>query len=265
MSNCEGSVSIRPSGTIRFSLAGIITLGAHDVDYVTFYRARGCGTATRPLLLSERRELGLSGPGPFAEYPEDDPLEFLSMVGIKHRKDRHYYAWLEDQRLVGSHVGVIVTTTMPKGVENFDRLDSVWVANMRCILPLAKALRLALVEMALIKGAAQGKDGKMHRLYAFMTGMQFRMRVSSMVEACVGMQEDLDAEKRAMTKQWAKKQRRMEILMTELASTWGDLQGIVGKGMAELHGLNVPRLDDPLSTELLDESSADEDGASKGA
>jgi hypothetical protein len=133
---------------------------------------------------------------------------------------------------------------MPPGVDNFDRVDGVWVAAMRCLLPLAKALRLSLVEMSLIKSAAQGKDGKMQRMYGYLTGMQFRARVSSMVETCVGMQEDLDAEKRALTKKWAKQQRRIEILMTELSSTWGDLQGIVGKGMAELDGLVVSRLDD---------------------
>jgi hypothetical protein len=148
----------------------------------------------------------------------------------------------EDQRLVGSHVGVIVTATMPPGVDNFDRVDGVWVAAMRCLLPLAKALRLSLVEMSLIKSAAQGKDGKMQRMYGYLTGMQFRVRVASMVESVIGMQEDLDAERRAMTRKWAKQQRRIEIIMTELASTWGDLQGIVGKGMAELEGLALFQL-----------------------
>src|SRR5579872_3407023 len=183
------------------------------------------------------------------------------------KRTRHWNDdWLvknrEDQRLVGSHVGVIVTTAMPKGVENFDRVDGVWVAVMRCMLPLAKALRLALIEVALIRGAAQGKDGKMHRMYRYLTGMQFRMRVSSMVETCVGMQEDLDTEKRAMTKKWAKQQRRIEVLMTELASTWGDLQGIVGKGMAELDGLNMAWLDGAFGLEPGDEPNNSAEGDS---
>lgn len=181
------------------------------------------------------------------------------------KRTRHWNDdWLvknrEDQRLVGSHVGVIVTTAMPKSVESFDRVDGVWVAAMRCMLPLAKALRLALIEVALIRGAAQGKDGKMHRMYGYLTGMEFRMRVSSMVETCVGMQEDLDAEKRAMTKKWAKQQRRIEVLMTELASTWGDLQGIVGKGMAELDGLNMAWPDDALGLEPGDDPNSAAEG-----
>jgi hypothetical protein len=59
--------------------------------------------------------------------------------------------------------------------------------------------------------------------------MQFRMRVSSMVETCVGMQEDLDTGKRAMTKKMGEAARRIEVSMTELASTWSDLQGIMEK------------------------------------
>jgi hypothetical protein len=162
----------------------------------------------------------------------------------------------EDQRLVGGHVGVIVTVALPKGVDNFDRLDGVWVAGMRCVLPLAKALRLSLVEMALIKSAAQGRDGKMQRMYGYLTGIHFRMRVSSMVETCMGMQEDLDAEKRALTRKWAKQQRRIEVLMAELASTWGDLQGIVGKGMAELDGLNMALLEDAVGLEPGNETNS---------
>ena len=57
----------------------------------------------------------------------------------------------EDQRLVGANVGAIVTTTMPKGVDTFDRLDGVWVAAMRCTLPLAKALRHGIIEAAMAK------------------------------------------------------------------------------------------------------------------
>lgn len=147
-----------------------------------------------------------------------------------------------DQRLVGSHIGVIVSTTLPKGVETFDRIDGVWIATMRCTLPLAKALRLALIEMAVLKGAAEGKDGKTQRMYQYVTGVQFRMRVSSMAETCIAMQDELDAEKRTTTRRWAKQQRRIELLMTELESTWGDLQGIIGTGMPELPGLTLPKL-----------------------
>ena len=165
----------------------------------------------------------------------------------------------EDQRIAGAHVGAIVTTTMPKGVDTFDRLEGVWVAAVRCTLPLAKALRHALVEAAMAKVASQDRDGKMERLYEYLVGPLFRNRVSAIVEACVSMQDDLEAEKRALTKHWAKRQRRLELLMNGTAGFYGDLQGLAGRSMPELHGLQIPQLGEGMDLEPSDGSEPDGD------
>jgi hypothetical protein len=159
----------------------------------------------------------------------------------------------EDQRLVGASVGAIVTTSLPKGVDSFDHLDGVWVAAVRCTLPLAKALRHALIEAAMARILTEGRDGKMERMYVYLTGPLFRGRVSAIVEACVTMQEDLEAEKRAFTRAWAKRQRRLELLMTGTAGMYGDFQGIVGRTLPELEGLQVPQLGDGMGLDPLDE------------
>ena len=41
----------------------------------------------------------------------------------------------EDQRLVGASVGAIVTTSYAQGVDAFDRLDGVWVAQCAARCP----------------------------------------------------------------------------------------------------------------------------------
>ena len=164
----------------------------------------------------------------------------------------------EDQRLAGANVGAIVTTAMPKGVETFDRLEHVWVAAMRCALPLAKALRHALIEAAMAKVVTQGKDGKMERLYEYLIGPLFRNRVSAIVEACVSMQDDLEAEKRALTKHWAKRERRLELLMNGTAGMYGDLQGLAGRSMPELHGLQIPQLGDAIDLDTPEGSEEDQ-------
>lgn len=163
----------------------------------------------------------------------------------------------EDQRLAGANVGAIVTVALPKGVETFDRLENVWVAAMRCALPLAKALRHALIEAAMAKVVTQGKDGKMERLYEYLIGPLFRNRVSAIVEACVSMQDDLEAEKRALIRHWAKRERRLELLMSGTAGMYGDLQGLAGRSMPELHGLEVPRLGEGMD---LDPDGPQADG-----
>ena len=172
-------------------------------------------------------------------------------------------AWLaknrEDQRLAGANVGAIVTTALPKGVETFDRLENVWVAAMRCALPLAKALRAALIEASMAKVVTQGKDEKAELIYRYLTGPLFRNRVSAIVEACVSMQEDLEAEKRALIRHWAKRERRLELLMSGTAGMYGDLQGLAGRSMPELHGLEVPRLGEGMDLEPPDGREPDGD------
>jgi hypothetical protein len=166
----------------------------------------------------------------------------------------------DDQRLAGAHVGAIITTVLPKGVDTFDRVEGVWVATMRCALPLAKALRLTLIESATARVAVQGRDGKMEKMFAYLTGPHFRGRVSAIVEAIVGLGDDLELEKRTLTKQWAKRQRRLELLMTGSAGLYGDFQAIVGRSLPELQGLSVPLLDDGLGSDPLGEPDADEGG-----
>ena len=99
----------------------------------------------------------------------------------------------------------------------------------------------------------QGREGKMERMYEYLIGPLFRGRVSAIVEACVTMQEDLEAEKRAFTRAWAKRQRRLELLITGTAGMYGDFQGIVGRSMPEIEGLEVPQLGDGTGLEPWDE------------
>jgi hypothetical protein len=84
--------------------------------------------------------------------------------------------------------------------------------------------------------------------------------VSAIVEAIVGLGDDLELEKRTLTKQWAKRQRRLELLMTGSAGLYGDFQAIVGRSLPELQGLSLPELDGGSGLESSEEPGADEGG-----
>jgi hypothetical protein len=68
------------------------------------------------------------------------------------------------------------------------------------------------------------------------------------------MQQDDEAEKRILNKYWAKRQRRIELLVSETVSIWGDLQGIIGKKMPELPGLTIPGLGNGAGTDSATEA-----------
>jgi len=59
------------------------------------------------------------------------------------------------------------------------------------------------------------------------------------------MKEDLEKERRAITKQWEKRREQIDRVMQATVGTYGDLQGIAGRSLREIEGLELPLLDAP--------------------
>jgi hypothetical protein len=144
-----------------------------------------------------------------------------------------------DQRKAGAQVAVIVSTTLPKDVQTFERIDGVWVSNIACTLPLAKALRTAVVELSLAALAMQGRKEKTDLIYSYIMGPEFRARVAAIVEACGGLNEGVESEKRFLTRHWAKQSKHLELLISATAGIYGDFQAIGGKSLPEVEGLTA--------------------------
>ena len=58
-----------------------------------------------------------------------------------------------------------------------------------------------------------------------------------------GMGDNLDRERKAMTKLWAKREAQITAVIEATAGMYGDLQGIAGKGLQEIEGLDLPRIE----------------------
>ena len=88
----------------------------------------------------------------------------------------------------------------------------------------------------------EGQQTKAEMVYQYLTGPRFRQRVEAIVEAFSGMQEDLDKERKAIMKQWAKRSEQIERVMGATVGMYGDLQGIAGKSIQEIEGLELKAL-----------------------
>jgi hypothetical protein len=156
----------------------------------------------------------------------------------------------DDQRAAKAEIALLVTQVLPKGVEAFDLIDGVWVTESRCAIPVAIALRQSLIELASARQAGEGQLTKMELVYQYLTGPRFRHRVEAIVEKFEDMQTDLDKERKTMTRLWAKREEQIKGVIETTVGMYGDLQGIAGRTMQEIEG---------LETRLL-ESSKDETG-----
>jgi hypothetical protein len=156
----------------------------------------------------------------------------------------------DDQRAAKAEIALLVTQVLPKGVEAFDYIDGVWVTESRCAIPVAIALRQSLIELASARQAGEGQLTKMELVYQYLTGPRFRHRVEAIVEKFEDMQADLERERKTMTRLWAKREEQIKGVIETTVGMYGDLQGIAGRTMQEIEG---------LETRLL-ESSKDETG-----
>ena len=148
----------------------------------------------------------------------------------------------EDQRAAKAEIAVIVSQVLPKDVETFGLVDQVWIAHPKVALPVAIALRQTLIEIAGARQASEGQQTKMDMVYGYLTGPRFRQRIQAIVEAFSSMREDLDRERKAITKQWAKREEQIDRVMQATVGMYGDLQGIAGKTLQEIEGLEFQGL-----------------------
>lgn len=152
-------------------------------------------------------------------------------------------SWLaklrDDQRAAKAEIALIVSSALPKDVEAFDLIDNVWVAEPRFAIPLAIALRQLLIDVAGSRQAQEGQKTKMEMVYQYLTGPQFRHRIDAILERFNEMRDDLDRERKTMTRLWAKREEQLRGVLDSTAGLYGDLEGIAGRAMQEIDALNV--------------------------
>jgi hypothetical protein len=152
-------------------------------------------------------------------------------------------AWIDklkdDQRAIGANLAVLVSTELPEGIKTFSQLDGVWVTSVAAYIPLAMALRQQLVQVTFARRASEGKSEKMEMVYEYLSGDAFRHKVEAIVETFVGMQEQLNKEKRAYARLWKEREKQIERIIENTAGMYGDVRGLIGSAVPEIQALTL--------------------------
>ena len=150
--------------------------------------------------------------------------------------------WLQklrdDQRASKADAAIIVSQALPKTVEVFGQIDGIWITSPKCAVAVATAIRHALIEVSMARKSGEGQQTKMEAMYHYLTGPGFRHRVEAIVEKFQDMQADLEKERRAMQKAWAKREQQIQGIILATSGMWGDMQGIAGRSLQEIEGLD---------------------------
>ena len=152
-------------------------------------------------------------------------------------------AWIDklkdDQRSIGANLAVLVSTELPEGIKTFGHVDGVWVVSVASYIPLAMTLRQQLVQVTFARSASEGKSEKMEMVYEYLSGDAFRHKVEAIVETFVGMQEQLNKEKRAYARLWKEREKQIERIIENTAGMYGDVRGLIGSAVPEIKALTL--------------------------
>ena len=140
-------------------------------------------------------------------------------------------AWLaklkQDQRALHADLAVLVSAVLPKGCTRFELIDGVLVTDFACARHVAALLRVNLLQLAHARHAAMHKEEKLELLHRYLSGVEFRQRVEAVVDAFTAMRHDLDQERRAAERQWARRARQIDAVTLNVSGMYGDLQGLL--------------------------------------
>ena len=158
-------------------------------------------------------------------------------------------AWIaklkQDQRSLHADVAILVTAALPKGCSRFALIEGVLVTDFACAAALSAVVRANLCQLAQARRAAINKEESLELLHRYLSGVEFRHRVEAVVEAFTVMRHELEQERRAAERQWARRSRQIDAVTFNVSGMYGDLQGLV-PALPPIALLELPEAEEPI-------------------
>ncbi len=152
--------------------------------------------------------------------------------------------WIEkfksDMRAKNVDLGVLVTQTLPSGLERMGLFEGIWVCTFEEFKGLSAVLRENIIKINHAKMSEENKTDKMSLLYGYLTSTEFQMQMEAIVEGFTQMQTDLDKEKRAMTKIWKQREKQIDKVIDNTVGMYGSIKGIAGNAIGTVKSLELP-------------------------
>jgi len=147
----------------------------------------------------------------------------------------------EDRAAAGAELAVIVTTCPPEGLRGVGQRDRIWVCEPAFAPVLAAALRDGLIRAALQRSHETDRADKTAQLYDYLCGAEFRQHIEGIVEAFLGLKDQLESEQRAFARQWKERDKQLNRAINHTATLYGGIQGIAGRNaLPSIRTLELP-------------------------
>lgn len=146
--------------------------------------------------------------------------------------------WIEklknDMRSQQADVAVLVTAVYPKEMSCFGEKDGVWICSFSEVIALTNALRHTIIRVADTKRSEENKGEKMHMLYNYLTGNEFRQNIETIVEGFLSMKNAISKERIQMEKIWKEREKQLEKVLLSTSGLYGSIKGIAGASIGDI-------------------------------
>ncbi len=152
-------------------------------------------------------------------------------------------AWIEklknDMRSRQADVAILVTQVYPKEMKCFGERDGVWICSFNEVLALTSAMRHTIMRIAETRKADENKGEKMQMLYSYLTGVEFRQQIETIVEGFVLLKNSITKERIQMEKTWKEREKQLEKVLISTSGLYGSIKGIAGASINDIPLLNA--------------------------
>ena len=124
----------------------------------------------------------------------------------------------EDTLKVWWNVSILVTAVLPKDIKNFWIYDDIMVCTPEFAVSVAAILRDKILSISKVEKSLEWKDLKMELLYKYLTSQEFSSKINMMIQVFANLKAWIDYERRAMEKNWKKREKDLE--RATFAITW---------------------------------------------
>jgi hypothetical protein len=131
----------------------------------------------------------------------------------------------------------------------FGEKDGVWICSFSEVIALTTAMRHTIMRIAETKKAEENKGEKMQMLYSYLTGIEFRQQIETIVEGFLSMKNSISKERIQMEKLWKEREKQLEKVLLSTSGMYGSIKGIAGASIGD-----IPLLEDGVEeteTKLL--------------
>ncbi|MDR3182542.1 MAG: DUF2130 domain-containing protein [Planctomycetaceae bacterium] len=137
----------------------------------------------------------------------------------------------EDAGRVNADMMIIVTETMPAGMDKLGNLDGVWICSFSEFKVIVPLLRDSLLRISEAYSSQTNKGEKMQLLYDYVTGAGFRRQLEEVIGCHTELKKGYDKERQAMERIWKEREKQLERVLLLTNGFIGSIQGIAGSSV----------------------------------